>query len=131
MDGVGAMPVFAFLGPAWLINYVMINHSDNTFGDWAVTSAPVGFFWGGTWIMANKDSDVKDAVGQIIEWITLDTSDTGLQYLWANDLMGNGAKDTVSSGVVMDKSDGTVDYLAARICLTCSYPPTSMPAARR
>lgn len=114
MDGLGAQPVFAFFGPAWLINYVMINHSDNTFGDWAVTTPPVGFFWGGTWIMANKDSDVKEAVGQLIEWITLDTSDTGLQYYWANGTMVEGTvgtKDTVSSGVVMAKSDGTVAYL--------------------
>ena len=34
MDGLGAKPVFAFLGPAWLINYVMADHSDNTFGEW-------------------------------------------------------------------------------------------------
>jgi multiple sugar transport system substrate-binding protein len=117
MDGLGAQPVFAFFGPAWLINYVMINHSTNTFGDWAVTTPPVGFFWGGTWIMANKDSDVKEAVGQLIEWITLDTSDTGLQYYWANGTMVEGTvgtKDTVSSGVVMAKSDGTVAYLGGQ-----------------
>ena len=45
MDGLGEKQVFAFLGPAWLINYVMVNHSDNTFGEWAVTTPPVGYFW--------------------------------------------------------------------------------------
>ena len=46
MDGVGEQPVFAFFGPAWLINYVMINHSDNTFGDWAVDHSPGWFLLG-------------------------------------------------------------------------------------
>ena len=117
MDGLGAKPVFAFLGPAWLINYVMVNHSDNTFGEWAVTTPPVGYFWGGTWLLANKDSDVKEAVGQIIEWITLDSSDTGLQYFWANGTMVDGTvgtKDTVASAAVMSRSDGTVAYLGGQ-----------------
>ena len=117
MAGIGAQPVFAFFGPAWLINYVMVNNAGETFGNWAVTTPPVGFFWGGTWLMANKDSDVKEAVGQIIEWITLDSSDTGLQYYWANGTMTEGevgTKDTVASGTVMAKSDGTVAFLGGQ-----------------
>ena len=117
MAGLGEQPVFAFFGPAWLINYVMAGNSGDTYGNWAVTTPPVGFFWGGTWLMANKDSDVKDAVGQIIEWITLDASDTGLQYYWANGTMTEGVvgtKDTVASGTVMAKSDGTVEFLGGQ-----------------
>ncbi|MBN1778280.1 MAG: extracellular solute-binding protein, partial [Clostridiales bacterium] len=117
MAGLGAQPVFAFFGPAWLINYVMASNSGDTYGKWAVTTPPVGFFWGGTWLLANKDSDVKDAVGQIIEWITLDSSDTGLQYYWANGTMVEGTvgtKDTVASGTVMAKSDGTVEFLGGQ-----------------
>jgi hypothetical protein len=108
--------VFCFFGPAWLINYVMIGNCGGTaagegsYGDWRVCTPPVGFFWGGTWVLANKDTDQAEGVAELIEWITLDTSETGLQYLWANDLMGNGAKDTVASGVVMDKSDGTLPF---------------------
>ena len=108
--------VFCFFGPAWLINYVMIGNCGGTaagegsYGDWRVCAPPVGFFWGGTWVLANKDTDQAEGVAKIIEWITLDTSETGLQYLWANDQMGNGAKDTVASGVVMAKSDGTLDF---------------------
>ena len=67
--------------------------------------------------MANKDSDVKEAVGQIIEWITLDSSETGLQYYWANGTMVEGevgTKDTVASGTVMAKSDGTVEFLGGQ-----------------
>ena len=116
MKGEGTQKVFAFFGPAWLINYVMIGNSggnkagEGTFGQWRVCAPPVGFFWGGTWVLGNKDTDNKEAVATIIEWITLDSSDTGLQYLWANDKMGNGAKDTVASATVMAKSDGALDF---------------------
>jgi hypothetical protein len=116
MKGEGAQKVFAFFGPAWLINYVMIGNcggtqaGEGTYGDWRVCAPPVGFFWGGTWVLGNKDTDNKEAVATIIEWITLDTSETGLQYLWANDKMGNGAKDTVASATVMAKSDGALDF---------------------
>ena len=109
--GAGAEAnTFCFFGPAWLINYVMAGQAGNTVGDWRVCTPPVGFFWGGTWVLANKDTDQAEGVAELIEWITLDTSENGLQYLWANDKMGNGAKDTVASAVVMGKSDGTLDF---------------------
>jgi len=109
--GAGAEAnTFCFFGPAWLINYVMAGQAGDTVGDWRVCTPPVGFFWGGTWVLANKDTDQAEGVAELIEWITLDTSETGLQYLWANDKMGNGAKDTVASAVVMGKSDGTLDF---------------------
>ena len=116
MKGEGAKGVFCFFGPAWLINYVMIGNcggtaaGEGTYGDWRVCAPPVGFFWGGTWVLGNKDTDNKEGVAELIEWITLDTSETGLQYLWANDLMGNGAKDTVASATVMAKSNGELDF---------------------
>ena len=115
MMGIGDRGVFCFFGPAWLINYVMVRdgqkaEGEGTFGDWRVCTPPVGFFWGGTWLMAREGTAHAEAVAEIIEWVTLDTSETGLQYLWANDLMGNGAKDTVASGVVMAKSDGTLPF---------------------
>ena len=110
MGGGSGANTFCFFGPAWLINYVMIGQAGNAYGDWRVCTPPVGFFWGGTWVLANKDTDQASGVAELIEWITLDTSETGLQYLWANDMMGNGAKDTVASAVVMGKSDGTLDF---------------------
>jgi hypothetical protein len=114
--GLGTKQVFAFFGPAWLINYVMAGNVGDKFGDYAVAESPIPFFWGGTWVAANKDL-AKDpekaaAVAQIIEWITLDDSDAGLQYLWANGLMNaDGTKDTVASGTVMAKSNGSVPML--------------------
>jgi len=116
MSGTGAKGIFGFFGPAWLVNYVMADNAGDTFGDWAITSPPEGFFWGGTWVLANADTPHPEAVGRIIEWITLDTSDTGLQYMWANGTLygDGGVKDVVASGVVMNKSDGTVDFLGGQ-----------------
>jgi len=122
MKDAGEKPVFGFFGPAWLINYVMAGNSggskpgEGTYGDWAVCEPPVGFFWGGTWVLANKDSKHKDVIGDIIEWITLDSSETGLQYYWANGTLygPGGTKDTVASGTVMEKSDGKLDFLGGQ-----------------
>jgi hypothetical protein len=122
MKDANAKKVLGFFGPAWLINYVMAGNSggskpgEGTYGDWAVCEPPVGFFWGGTWVLGNKDSKVKDIVGDIIEWITLDYSETGLQYFWANGTLNGpgGTKDTVGSGTVMSKSNGTLEFLGGQ-----------------
>lgn len=121
MSGSGNQPIFGFFGPAWLINYVMNGQVKDTSGDWAVTEPPTGFFWGGTWLLANKDV-VKDeakkaAVADFVKWVTLDTSETGLQYYWANGTMKEGeqgTKDSVASSVVMAKSNGEVALLGGQ-----------------
>lgn len=127
MKEVNDKKVLGFFGPAWLINYTMAPNcggskvGEGTYGDWAVCESPVGFFWGGTWLLANKDSKVKKAVGEIINWITLDCTKDGLQYAWANgtvdwdnDPATATAKDTVASGTVMKMSDGKVDFLGGQ-----------------
>lgn len=127
MKGEGAKGILGFFGPAWLINYTMAPNcggtkaGEGTYGDWAVCDSPVGFFWGGTWLLANKDSDKKEAVGEIIDWITLDSSESGLQYAWANgtedwdnDPSTPTAKDAVGSGKVMSSSDGSLDFLGGQ-----------------
>ena len=119
MKGAGDKEIFGFFGPAWLINYTMADNSggekkgEGTYGDWAVCEPPVGFFWGGTWLLANKDTKIPKTVGRIIEWITLDSSDEGLQYMWANGTFSGegGTKDAVASAAVMERSDGSVDFL--------------------
>ncbi len=122
MKNAGKKKIFGFFGPAWLINYVMAGNSggtkpgEGTYGDWAVSEPPVGFFWGGTWVIANKDTKIKAAVGEVIKWITLDSSDTGLQYFWANGTLNGpgGTKDAVASGTVMKKSDGKLPFLGGQ-----------------
>ena len=125
--GAGVKPVLGFFGPAWLLNYALAEEckkdadtSNDT--DWAICQSPVGFSWGGTWVLANKKltEDTSDegkkkleAISKIIEWMTLDASEGGLQYQWANGLLEN-TKDTVASKVVMDKSNGELDFLGGQ-----------------
>ncbi|MBN1697348.1 MAG: carbohydrate ABC transporter substrate-binding protein [Spirochaetales bacterium] len=117
MKDAGPKKILGYFGPAWLINYVMANNCGDTYGDWAICEPPVGFFWGGTWVIANKNTKVdKKVLGQIIEWITLDCSNTGLQYYWANGTFNpdNPTKDAVASGTVMAKSDGKLKFLGGQ-----------------
>jgi len=125
MKGVGEKEVLGFFGPAWLINYTIAPNCgddeataerEGTYGDWAVCEPPIGFFWGGTWVLANKDTDKAEVVGDIIEWITLDTSEEGLQYKWANGTLNGegGTKDSVASGTVMAKSNGDLEFLGGQ-----------------
>jgi len=122
MKGEGAQGIFGFFGPAWLINYTLAPNcggekaGEGTYGDWAVCEPPIGFFWGGTWVLASKDSTKKEAVGQIIDWITLNCTEEGLQYMWANGTLNGegGTKDCVASGTVMAMSDGSLDFLGGQ-----------------
>jgi multiple sugar transport system substrate-binding protein len=122
MKNAGPKKVLGYFGPAWLINYVMAGNSggtkvgEGTYGDWAVCEPPVGFFWGGTWLIANKNSKNKAAVGEIIKWVTLDSSETGLQTFWANGTLNGpgGTKDTVASGTVMKAANGTLPFLGGQ-----------------
>lgn len=122
MKGTGKKQILGFFGPAWMINYVIKGHSGGdkigkgTYGDWAVCEPPVGFFWGGNWVFANKNSNNIDVLGDIIKWMTLDTSNTGLQYLWATGTLdvNSNEKDAVTSGTVMKNSDGKLDILGGQ-----------------
>jgi hypothetical protein len=126
MAGNGAQPIFCFFGPAWLINYVMAGNSggeapgEGTYGDWAVCEPPIGFFWGGTWVLGSAeladDPAKAAAVAELIEWITLSCTEDGLQYAWANGTLNGpgGTKDTVASGTVMAMSNGELDFLGGQ-----------------
>ena len=115
MAGVGPKQIFGFFGPAWLINYTIGPNCGETAGDWAVCASPVGFFWGGTWVLVNKDSVDKPGVKELVEWITLDPTEDGLQYAWANGLMNDaGTKDSVASSAVLAISDGSMEFLGGQ-----------------
>ncbi len=64
--------VFAYFGPAWLVNFSMAADAQGSIGNaggWAATEGPQGFFWGGTWICAATGTDnaglVKDIMLQM------------------------------------------------------------------
>ena len=65
--------VFAYFGPAWLINFCMgagTEGSVATNGGWNLTEGPQGFFWGGTWIAAANYTDNADIIKDIMLALT-------------------------------------------------------------
>ena len=68
--------VFAYFGPAWLINFSMaadVEGSIGNLGGWGGTEGPQGFFWGGTWICAAEGTDNADLIKDIMLKMTTDT----------------------------------------------------------
>lgn len=61
-------------------------------------------------------SEKKEAVGELINWITLQSDENGLQYYWANGTLNGegGTKDTVASGTVMAMSNGELAFLGGQ-----------------
>lgn len=64
--------VFAYFGPAWLVNFSMGADDEGSIanlGGWGAAEGPQGFFWGGTWICAATGTDnatlVKDIMLQL------------------------------------------------------------------
>ena len=115
--------VLGFYGPAWLINYTIAPNSgegdNSSAGDWACCAPNIGFFWGGTWLLAGKNvvgTEKAELVRDFIHWVTLDCTEDGLQYKWANGTLNGegGTKDCVASGTVMAKSNGELDFLGGQ-----------------
>ena len=115
--------VLGFYGPAWLINYTIAPNAgegdNSSAGDWGVCAPNIGFFWGGTWLLAGKDvvgTEKQDLIRDFIRWVTLDCTEDGLQYKWANGTLNGegGTKDCVASGTVMAMSNGELDFLAGQ-----------------
>ena len=123
MAEVGPKKVLGFYGPSWFLNYTIADHCSygdlSTYGDWGVCKPNFGSFWGGTWLIANKkvldNETLRIGVKQLIEYVTLDTSDSGLQYQWANGTLDQerygDIKEAVASDVVMGLSFGSLDIL--------------------
>ena len=67
--------VFAYFGPAWLIDFCMAADTEGSVahdGGWAATEGPQGFYWGGTWICAATGTDNANLVKDIILTMTTD-----------------------------------------------------------
>ena len=67
--------VFAYFGPAWLINFCMNADDPESVagqGGWGATTGPQGFYWGGTWICAANGTDNPALVADIIRKLTTD-----------------------------------------------------------
>lgn len=111
--GTGAADILGFYGPAWFINYVIKSNcggsapGEGTYGDWGVCEPTVPFYWGGSWLMANKDTKAKKEVADFIRWVTLSTeADSGMAN-WVK------SGDTVASSVIMA---GAGEYGKLDVC---------------
>ena len=65
--------VFAYFGPAWLIDFCMAADTEGSIanaGGWAATEGPQGFNWGGTWICAAAGTDNTAEIADIIRQLT-------------------------------------------------------------
>jgi hypothetical protein len=99
-NGKGDKPVFGFVYPYEFVQYLL--KSDNYFksdtDDWAFCVPPFKTVTTSfTGIMVNRNSSNKDALGPLIEWLTLDCSETGLQS-------------SLLKGTVFDESSDPVLY---------------------
>ena len=67
--------VFAYFGPAWLINFSMGQDDEKSIahaGGWGATEGPQAFYWGGTWICAATGTDNPSLVADIMRKMTTD-----------------------------------------------------------
>ena len=67
--------VFAYFGPAWLINFCMGAGEEGsvaTEGRWGGCVGPQSFFWGGTWICGAAGTDNASLVADIMKKLTCD-----------------------------------------------------------
>lgn len=64
--------VFAFLFPAWGIDFVLKPNWDGQEGNWAVTTPPQEYNWGGSYIHAAQGTDNPEHVKEIILALTAD-----------------------------------------------------------
>ena len=65
--------VFAYFGPAWLVNFSMAAAEEGSIGyqgGWGAATGPQGFFWGGTWICAAAGTDNASLVKDIMLQMT-------------------------------------------------------------
>ena len=67
--------VFAYFGPAWLINFCMAADQEGSVannGRWGACVGPQSFFWGGTWIAGATGTDNPSLVADIMRKLTMD-----------------------------------------------------------
>ena len=65
-----ASKVFAFLLPAWGIDFTLAPNWDGPAGSWAVTNPPQAYNWGGSYIHACQGTDNPEHVRDIILALT-------------------------------------------------------------
>lgn len=108
--------VFAYFGPAWLVNFSMAADQEGSIGNlggWGATEGPQGFFWGGTWLCAAAGTDNGSLVKDIMLKLTCD-EDIMTDIVVADDDFVNNkpAMEALASGEkkVKDADGNEVEY---------------------
>ena len=122
MAGKGEKSVFGYFGPWWLASYMISEHSggvkpgEGTYGDWAVCKPIMNFNTEGSYLLVNANSEEKDGIAQILQWMFFDTSEKGLPYLLANKEVHQylTANCAVASSKVLKQVDATSDFLGGQ-----------------
>jgi hypothetical protein len=100
-------------------------------GDWAVCTPPFKVVSNyTTGILVNKDSPNKDLLGPLIEWITLDCSETGLQHRLASGAYEKYGKLSVVSGTVLKNVDSSRDIFGGQNINPIIYDILQSPNGR-
>ncbi len=102
--------VFAYFGPAWLVNFSMAADKEGSIGNlggWAATEGPQGFFWGGTWICAATGTDNPSLVKDIMLQMTaneesLDLSNLSIYDQGCNEEFQNAMKNYFDGNTDLD-----------------------------
>lgn len=129
LNGKGDKPAFGFFIMLDFINNTALDYYlRDTAGDWAICLPPFKTADGNVsaGVMVNRNSPHKEALGPLIEWITLDCSETGLQYLRATDTLYRqdaveyhlyelaGGKKPVVSGTVLHNTSTDIAFLGGQ-----------------
>ncbi|MBM7704537.1 ABC transporter substrate-binding protein [Metabacillus iocasae] len=64
--------VFSYVLPTWGLHSVLKTNVKETTGDWALTSGPTSYFWGGTWLGVYSKSKNKELAYKFVEMMTQD-----------------------------------------------------------
>ena len=99
--------VFAYFGPAWLVNFSMAADTEGSIGydgGWGAVKGPQGFYWGGTWMCAANGTDNATLVKDLI--LKMTTDEAILEEIVLED------DDFANNTVVMDKIAAS-DYQSA------------------
>lgn len=94
--------VFSYVLPTWGLHAVLKENAKDTAGDWAVTSGPSPYFWGGTWVGIYKDSKHKE---EAYDFIKLMTQDEEFLTEWAKETGDVLAFNPVTEKIKTDFSD--------------------------
>ncbi|QHE53657.1 ABC transporter substrate-binding protein [Pontibacillus sp. HMF3514] len=71
-DAKDKTEVFSYALPTWGLHSVLKPNAEETAGDWAVTTGPSPYFWGGTWLGIYSGSDNKELAWEFVKMMTHD-----------------------------------------------------------